>query len=71
MKRYLTPLMILFAIPAPAMAANACIPVSPRNPAPTGGGTGIANSLENPACRKILADAEFIGFEPGILRPNE
>jgi len=50
---------------------DACIPVSPRTPAPTGPGTGIANSLENPACCKILADAEFIGFELGILQPDK
>ena len=50
---------------------DACIPVSPRTPAPTGPGTGIANSLENPACCKILADAEFVGFDLGILQPDK
>ncbi len=50
---------------------DACIPVSPETPAPTGAGTGIANSLENPACCKLLADAEFIGFDLGILQPKK
>lgn len=50
---------------------DACIPVSPMTPAPTGPGTGIANSLENPACCKLLVDAEFIGFDLGILQPNK
>jgi len=50
---------------------DACIAVSPRSPAPTGPGTGIANSPENPACCKLLADAEFIGFDLGILQPNK
>lgn len=50
---------------------DACIAVSPENPAPTGPGTGIANSEENPACCKLLADAEFIGFDLNILQPNK
>ena len=50
---------------------DACIPVSPMTPAPTGPGTGIANTVENPACCKLLADAEFIGFDLGILQPGK
>jgi len=50
---------------------DACIPVSPMTPAPTGPGTGIANTVENPACCKLLADAEFIGFDLGILQPKK
>ncbi len=48
---------------------DACIPVSPMTPAPTGPGTGIANTLENPACCKLMVDAEFIGFDLGIFLP--
>lgn len=50
---------------------DACIAVSPMSPAPTGPGTGIANSLENPACCKLLADAEYIGFDLGIMQPKK
>jgi hypothetical protein len=50
---------------------DACIPISPMTPAPTGVGTGIANTLENPACCKLMADAEFIGFDLGILQPKK
>jgi len=48
---------------------DACIAVSPMSPNPTGPGTGIANSFENPACCKLMADAEYIGFDLGILLP--
>jgi len=48
---------------------DACIATSPMSPCPTGPGTGIANSLENPACCKLMADAEYIGFDLGILLP--
>lgn len=41
---------------------DACITVSPTNPAPGGPGTGIANTEENPACCKLLADVESILF---------
>jgi len=51
------------------MVMDACITESPESPSPTGIGSGIANSLENPACCKLLADAEFIGFDLGILQP--
>lgn len=39
---------------------DACIGISPRSPVPTGGGTGIANTAENPACCKLLADTEYV-----------
>jgi len=50
---------------------DACIATSPAFPNPTGPGTGIANSFENPACCKILADVEYIGFGLGILQPGK
>lgn len=50
---------------------DACIPTSPLTPAPTGPGTGIAQTEENPACCKLLADAEFVGFDLGILQPKK
>jgi len=50
---------------------DACISTSPISPCPTGPGTGIANSLENPACCKILADVEYIGYDLGILQPRK
>ena len=40
---------------------DACIGVPPTKPAPTGPGTGIANTDENPACCKLLVDAEYLG----------
>ena len=39
---------------------DACINESPVFPNPTGPGTGIAETDENPACCKILADVEYI-----------
>jgi hypothetical protein len=48
---------------------DACIGVSPAFPNPTGPGTGIAETAENPACCKILADVEYIGKTTGILQP--
>lgn len=48
---------------------DACIAASPERPRPTGGDTGIANTFENPACCKLLADAEFIGIDLGIFQP--
>jgi len=39
---------------------DACIGESPIVPCPSGPGTGIAETAENPACCKILADAERI-----------
>lgn len=37
-----------------------CLTQSPAYPAPTGPGTGVANTLENPACCKILADIDYL-----------
>lgn len=51
--------------------ADACIAVSPRSPYPTGPGTGIANSEENPACCKILVDAEYVGFKLGLFQESK
>ena len=51
--------------------ADACIAVSPLFPNPTGPGTGIAMTFENPACCKLLADAEYVGFKFGILLPGK
>lgn len=45
---------------------DACIAASPARPAPTGPGTGIANSFENPACCKLLVDSEYVGKKLGI-----
>lgn len=50
---------------------DACIGSSPINPDPTGPGTGIANTLENPACCKLMVDAEYIGFELGVFVPKK
>lgn len=50
---------------------DAYIAASPEFPKPTGPGTGIANSIENPACCKLLADAEYVGFDLGILQPGK
>ncbi len=50
---------------------DACIGVSPARPNPTGNGTGIAATFENPACCKLLADAEYVGFQLGILQPSK
>ncbi len=47
---------------------DACISVSPARPRPTGPGTGIANSEENPACCKLLADIEYIGRTTGAFQ---
>lgn len=39
---------------------DACIATSPAMPNPTGPGTGIANTTENPACTKLLSDCEAL-----------
>ena len=39
---------------------DACISVAPGSPGPTGPGTGIANTPENPACCKLILDAEAL-----------
>ena len=50
---------------------DACIPVSPSNPNPTGPGTGIAQTEENPACCKLLVDVEYILQNTGIGMPSK
>lgn len=50
---------------------DACIAESPRYPCPTGPGTGIANSYENPACCKLLADAEYVANQLGIWHQSK
>lgn len=50
---------------------DACIDDSPAFPNPTGLGTGIANTNENPACCKLLVDVEFILQTTGIAQPTK
>jgi len=50
---------------------DACIDESPSFPNPTGPGTGIANSAENPACCKLLIDVEYILQTTGIGQPKK
>ncbi|MHB9036537.1 MAG: hypothetical protein ACYC64_07700 [Armatimonadota bacterium] len=50
---------------------DACILDSPLVPNPTGLGTGIANSEENPACCKLLCDVEYILQTTGIGQPSK
>jgi hypothetical protein len=50
---------------------DACIDVSPPFPNPTGPGTGIANTEENPACCKLLVDVEYILQTSGIGQPGK
>lgn len=50
---------------------DACIIDSPLLPNPTGLGTGIANSDENPACCKLLCDIEYIGQVTGIFQAKK
>ena len=50
---------------------DACIDVSPAYPNPTGPGTGIANTEENPACCKLLVDVEYILQTTGIGQPSK
>lgn len=50
---------------------DACIDESPSFPNPTGPGTGIANSDENPACCKLLIDVEYILRTTGIGQPKK
>ncbi len=47
---------------------DACIPTPPTEPNPGGAGTGIANSAENPACCKLMVDAEYVGKQLGIMQ---
>ena len=51
------------------LAIDACIAVAPRRAVPDGIGTGIAQTVENPACCKLLVDAEYLGFKYGIFTP--
>ncbi len=48
-----------------------CLPAAPTLPNPTGPGAGIAQSTENPACCKLLTDAEYLGFKLGIYQPTK
>jgi hypothetical protein len=48
--------------------SDACITSSPLFPDPTGTRTGIANSDENPACCKLLADSEYVGFKFNLFQ---
>lgn len=50
---------------------DACIGVSPANPNPTGPGTGIAQTAENPVCCKLLVDIEYIFQTTGIGQPKK
>ena len=50
---------------------DACIAVSPKYPNPTGNGTGIANSYENPACCKLLVDAEYVANQLGAWQTGK
>lgn len=50
---------------------DACIDESPAYPNPTGIGTGIANTTENPACCKLLVDIEYILQTTGIGQPKK
>jgi len=47
---------------------EACVTSCPPSPMPTGpqGTLGIVNTRENPACCKLLVDAEFLGSKYGI-----
>lgn len=50
---------------------DACINESPAFPNPTGLGTGIANTTENPACCKLMVDIEYILQTTGIGQPKK
>lgn len=51
------------------MVQEHCTTICPANKQPTGPGTGIINTAENPACCKLLADAEYVGYKYGIWVP--
>lgn len=52
------------------LVENHCIEIfAPTKPLVGGAGTGIANTCENPACCKILADVTWIQNELGLLHP--
>lgn len=46
---------------------DACIGASPQYPNASGPGTGIAQTLENPACCKLLIDAEYVARKLGLF----
>lgn len=48
---------------------DACIAVAPPKPIASGAGTGIANTCDNPACCKILADADWVAVQLGLRDP--
>jgi uncharacterized repeat protein (TIGR01451 family) len=48
---------------------DACIAVAPPKPIASGAGTGIANTCDNPACCKILADADWVAIQLGLRNP--
>ncbi len=50
---------------------DGCLAVPPSRPNSTGPGTGVAQTAENPACCKLLTDAEFLGFNLGIYQPKK
>jgi len=53
------------------MLMDGCMAFPPVRPNPTGPGTGVAQSPENPACCKLLTDAEYLGFKLGIYQPKK
>lgn len=53
------------------MLMDRCMAFPPPRPNPTGPGTGVAQSAENPACCKLLTDAEYLGFKLGIYQPKK
>lgn len=46
---------------------DACIGSSPASPAPSGIGTGIAQTSENPACCKLLVDVEYLSAKYSVF----
>lgn len=51
---------------------DACIlDPPPTGPAPSGAGTGITNTEENPACCKLMVDAEYVGKALGIWQQSK
>jgi len=55
------------------LVSDNCIYECPPSPMATDpqGRLGITNTKENPACCKLLADAEFIGFDTGIFQQSK
>lgn len=50
-----------------------CVTMPPSTPMPCGpaGVIGVANTRENPACCKLLVDAEYVGFKFGLFTPKK